>query len=280
MRRWVFTHSLTGWRHINSTFVVEIASQGAVTLAVEHCDGSACLAVANEATDDAGRKKTLATYVSWERDKPVEVDDFDDVPAAKAAWRRAQCDQRCLEVIAALDGINEALVRHLGVPPSFARSGTDVAVLGQSFGGASAISCVLGPGGSRFSYCLLYDPWLEGNGDAMYPLRFRDFVKPLPTSVRRVVVWRNGRSVLWDLCKDNCEAIAAKCPGSRIHDSPDCGHFAQTDAPIIFESGPLAFVYRAIVGNHSETDAKASLTAATVQTLDALEGWFPPKKKK
>lgn len=91
----VFTHSLTGWRHINSSYLVEIVSNGCVALALEHCDQSACVAVANESST------TLATFVDWDTDKRAEFEanKVHDPWAAGRDWRRGQCDQRRLEVL-------------------------------------------------------------------------------------------------------------------------------------------------------------------------------------
>ena len=63
----VFSHSLTGWRHVNSSLCAELASHGAVVIHMEHADGTACLCTSSE----DGR--VLAEYVDWAREKTEEL---------------------------------------------------------------------------------------------------------------------------------------------------------------------------------------------------------------
>lgn len=44
----VFSHSLTGWRHVNSSLCAELASHGAVVVHLEHVDGTACLCTSSK----------------------------------------------------------------------------------------------------------------------------------------------------------------------------------------------------------------------------------------
>ena len=112
----VFSHSLTGWRHVNSSLCAELASHGAVVIHMEHADGTACLCTSSE----DGR--VLADYVDWAREKTEELkQSTDDVGAALEAWRRAQVARRVVEIAAALDGLEKICARvHRG--GAFART--------------------------------------------------------------------------------------------------------------------------------------------------------------
>ena len=131
----VFSHSLTGWRHVNSSLCAELASHGAVVIHMEHADGTACLCTSSE----DGR--VLAEHVDWAREKTEELkQSTDDRSARPSAWRRAQVARRVVEITAALDGLEKICARvHRG--GGFARTASNVAVLGQSFGGAAAVAC-------------------------------------------------------------------------------------------------------------------------------------------
>ena len=343
----VLSHSLTGWRHINSSFLVEIASHGAVAVALEHADGSACACVANDddardgdapaapsclaaaGGEPAPPPRHLARYVDFARDKLPELllaelgDDAGDVgsladvppratarvTAAAFAWRHSQLDQRVAEVHATLAGLNAALARAFSdrakVPhgggggggddddDAFARVARDVAVLGMSFGGACAAAVALRDADAVapvVAHCLLYDPWIEGSDAATcVPLPHADLAREsFPSrALRTLTVWSCGRSQLRATCLANCEGLVARAArGARcravLHDCPRSPHVAQTDAPRVFESAPLAFVYRAIRGTaDDEPSGEAALELATRQTVEALRDWFatPPDEE-
>ena len=264
----VLSHSLTGWRHVNSSFLAEIASRGAVAIGVEHCDGTSCRA----ATAD-GRE--LCEYVWWE-DKAaalVEAHGGDEKAAWAEGieWRRGQLDVRVAEVTAALDGCGGALAAVGGV----ARSGRRVAILGQSFGGACAAACLARS--DRFSHGLLFDPWLDGAGDGRYPLPPADYAAGARPTCERLVVWQNGGSRLLESCGDNVAAFAATAKNAETILVDGAGHFAQTDAPAVFEGGPLASVYRALTSSENDapgTSSAALLATATAETVAALGTFF------
>jgi hypothetical protein len=275
----VFSHSMTGWRHVNSAFMSEIASRGAVAIHVEHCDGSACLATA------VGDGRVLAEYVSWQ-DKEAELraahGDEKDAWAAALAWRHGQCATRVAETLAALDGVDGALLA-AGVLPAdvditrgrFSRTSSGVAALGQSFGGASAAACVARDDRGRFSHCLLYDPWLDGDGSDRHPLPDGDYAAAPLAALANLSIWRNGQSQLLATCSKNCDALVARAGAAgRVHDYADAGHFAQTDAPVVFEQGPLSFVYDALRGKDGAMDSATALRRCTEESVAALASFF------
>ena len=264
----VFSHSLTGWRHVNSSLCAELASHGAVVIHMEHADGTACLCTSSE----DGR--VLAEYVDWAREKTDELKrKTDDVGAALEAWRRAQVDRRVLEIAAALDGVEKICARvHRG--GGFARSSSNVAVLGQSFGGAAAVACCARD--ARFSHCCIYDPWLDGVGPHRHPLPDADYQGKFPRTLKRLALWSCGASPLQESCGANWDSILAKAGSVGVrHHEEKAGHFAQTDAPIVFEQGPLSSIYSALVSKADQSsDSEILLKKCLEQTVAELSSLY------
>lgn len=267
----VFSHSLTGWRHVNSSLCAELASHGAVVLHLEHTDGTACLCTARDG-------RVLSEYVSWEREKTEELratHGDDGVGPALVAWRRDQVDRRVVEITAALGGIEKAVAPvHKG--STLARTRSNVAVLGQSFGGAAAVACCARDTVRRFAYCCIYDPWLDGAGPTRHPLPDSDYAGKFSPALRRLALWSCGGSPLQESCGANWAALLAKAgtAGSRT-DEPGAGHFAQTDAPVVFEKGPLAAVYAALTKPADRSsDSETLLARCLAQTVTVLGDGF------
>uniref|UniRef100_A0A7S3NMH6 1-alkyl-2-acetylglycerophosphocholine esterase n=1 Tax=Aureoumbra lagunensis TaxID=44058 RepID=A0A7S3NMH6_9STRA len=281
-----FSHGLTGWRHVNSSFCTEIASYGCVVVVPEHTDGSACLAMSGD--------KILVEYISWDKVKKPELEaaglNAEQVAIAGRDWRRAQLDIRIAEIHAALDAVNSILTSTLNTP--FAHTHSNVALLGQSFGGATITSAAIRS--KRFSHLCIYDPWFENDGDSLYPVRPSDFQTKV-YHIKKAALWRNGKSSLWKIAKKNTERLAhVICLNDQssaliFHDAPFCDHYAQTDANFVFEKvGALAFIYRAIKGGSSSSrnkdgenikeekvDPEVALVDAMDKTLALLKDWFP-----
>eukprot|EP00620_Florenciella_sp_RCC1587_P019634 CAMPEP_0182565556 /NCGR_PEP_ID=MMETSP1324-20130603/7241_1 /TAXON_ID=236786 /ORGANISM="Florenciella sp., Strain RCC1587" /LENGTH=440 /DNA_ID=CAMNT_0024779229 /DNA_START=340 /DNA_END=1662 /DNA_ORIENTATION=+ len=304
----LFTHSLTGWAYHNSAHLLEICSHGAVVIALTHTDGTACTAT------DLETGKEIARYIDWETEKVPEIaakheGTYETSPAFKAevhGWRHGQVDHRYQQMASVLAGANDALDR-AGVTTSsdsdtntpsrpastFARVEREVAVLGMSFGGASATAFSKRDPLGRVAHLFLLDPWIDGKDEeSMLPMTYEEFSKPFNPTLKTVVCWRNKGSALWGSCGPNCETLADKVKemtgdsGSAVlHDLPEPhSHFAQTDVPSVFENGPLACVYSALFGG-GETPAgqmssREVLALSVEQTVECLEanGWFPPKQ--
>ena len=76
-------------------------------------------------------------------------------------------------------------------------------------------------------------------------------------------------------CSKNCDALAARAGAAgRVHDYADAGHFAQTDAPVVFEQGPLSFVYDALRGQDGAMDSATALRRCTEESVAALASFF------
>ena len=198
------------------------------------------------------------------------------------AWRRSQNEQRVVELHAALDHLNERI--KLSNPTLFqhftARADKDVTLIGHSFGGATAATCVLRDSGrsqgARFSHCFLSDPWIGG---AASPLAENELaVRPIAAALKTMRVWVNAGSSAVQLFKRAAEQLTSKArsAGVRFVDVihvPDSGHYAQTDVPTVFENGPLSFLYAAVKGgsqSKGEMPAKEALRSCISETLEPL----------
>ena len=127
----------------------------------------------------------------------------------------------------------------------------------------------------RFSHCLLYDPWLDGDGSDRHPLPDGDYAAAPLAALANLSIWRNGQSQLLATCSKNCDALVARAGAAgRVHDYADAGHFAQTDAPVVFEQGPLSFVYDALRGKDGAMDSATALRRCTEESVAALASFF------
>ena len=246
----VFSHSLTGWRHVNSSLCAELASHGAVVIHMEHADGTACLCTSSE----DGR--VLAEYVDWAREKTEELkQSTDDVGAALEAWRRAQVDRRVIEIAAALRRSGDR--RQARAQGRRLRAdGVERGSNGPEFGGAAAVACCARD--ARFSHCCIYDPWLDGVGPHRHPLPDADYQGKFFPALKRLALWSCGASPLQESCGANWDSIMAKAGGVGVrHHEEKAGHFAQTDAPVVFEQGPLSSMAPPSSPKRTRSDSEA-----------------------
>ena len=250
----VISHGLTSWPTAQAGLAASLCSHGAVVALVCHCDGTAaCTAPLHPPCSDAaqpGASTVDVQYDGWSaRRHSMEREGFK--PAAIAlhgeAWRRSQNEQRVIEIHAALDTLSERL--QAAAPELFGegfmlRTERDVAMLGHSFGGATAAACVLrdatrAAGGSRsprFSHCFLYDPWLGG---AAAPLSDSELsVRPVTSALRTMRVWLNDAPRYRQMVCTNAHLLVAKArqAGCRVADVVEVdakSHYAQTDVPTV-----------------------------------------------
>ena len=90
--------------------------------------------------------------------------------------------------------------------------------------------------------------------------------------MQKLALWSCGASPLHESCGANWAALLAKAgaAGSRT-DEEGAGHFAQTDAPVVFEKGPLAAVYAALTKPADRSsDSETLLTRCLAQTVEVL----------
>ena len=178
-----------------------------------------------------------------------------------------------IEITAALDGLEKICARvHRG--GGFARTSSNVAVLGQSFGGAAAVACCARD--ARFSHCCIYDPWLDGVGPRRHPLPDADYQGKFFPALKRLALWSCGASPLLQSCGANWDALLAKAGGVGVrHHEAEAGHFAQTDAPIVFEQGPLSSIYSALVSKADQSsDSETLLRKCLEQTVAELSSLY------
>jgi platelet-activating factor acetylhydrolase len=153
----VFSHGLLGCSSAYSSYCAEIASHGAVVLAIEHADGTAVL------TEASG------TLIPFLGKRPSEYENDE-------AWREAQTRQRVLEALRLIDELPKTAA--LKCPVDLQR----LMLIGHSFGGATCLRlsaalatdaglaaiapwCTQRP---SISALVLLDPWIEGCGDDVY----------------------------------------------------------------------------------------------------------------
>ena len=74
-------------------------------------------------------------------------------------------------------------------------------------------------------------------------------------------------------CGANWDSILAKAgPISVRHHEEKAGHFAQTDAPVVFEKGPLSPIYAALVSKADQSsDSETLLKKYLEQTVAELD---------
>ena len=62
--------------------------------------------------------------------------------------------------------------------------------------------------------------------------------------------------------------------GVRHHEA-EAGHFAQTDAPVVFEKGPLSSIYTALVSKADQSsDSETLLRRCLEQTVAELSSLY------
>lgn len=292
----IMSHSLTAWPLHQSAMALSIAGQGAVVVCPTHCDRTACVAL----THGPGPQRLLATYLPWDKKcqeiraaLPPGASD-DEVRKLGLAWRQSQNEQRLAELDASLDHLNATLAaarpdlfaRPFKEGRPFARVRDNVAVVGMSFGGATAAAFALRDGSRavpRVTHCFLLDPWIEQ--EDVSPLSAADLDRPLHKTLRTLRVWLDMGGLVAKTSAQAAETLVANAAKNAkprtlgIVRVEGAGHYAQTDIPSVFEHGPLRCFYLALRGRAQNVDAappaRETLMACLSLVLDALrdDGW-------
>ena len=292
----IMSHSLTAWPLHQSAMALSIAGQGAVVVCPTHCDRTACVAL----THGPGPQRLLATYLPWDKKcqeiraaLPPGASD-DEVRKLGLAWRQAQNEQRLAELDASLDHLNATLAaarpdlfaRPFKEGRPFARVRDNVAVVGMSFGGATAAAFALRDGSRavpRVTHCFLLDPWIEQ--EDVSPLSAADLERPLHKTLRTLRVWLDMGGLVAKTSAQAAESLVANAAKNAkprtlgIVRVEGAGHYAQTDIPSDFEHGQLRCFYLALRGRAQNVDAappaRETLMACLSLVLDALrdDGW-------
>lgn len=158
----LFSPGLIGGVAYYSALCAEIASYGAIVLAVEHRDGSAAH------TESASKR-----HQPYVRRRPAEYAD-------EKAWRSAQVKQRVGELTSIVDGLSDVLSptpvgRAEGQAGEREGGMWDVArlvLVGHSFGGGTVLECAaamaMGSSAVRACACVALDPWMFGCSEALH----------------------------------------------------------------------------------------------------------------
>jgi pimeloyl-ACP methyl ester carboxylesterase len=275
----VLSHGLSGWATESAGLAASLCSHGCVVLLLDHCD-SACHC------DD---------YEEWRQAMLAHGIGESALAADGEVWRRSQNEQRIAEVHAALDHLNAQIKRadERRFALFRARTGRGVALVGHSFGGATAAACVLRDGESkapRFSHCFVSDPWIGGVASPLSEAELAG--RPLAAGLKTMRVWLNEGSP--NVMKSylaaaetlvHCSKLAGAKSAEliRVPAEPD----AQIDTPTVLSSGPFACLWAVARGAADRADgiagmrpdavpARAALRSCIVETLEPLleQGWL------
>ncbi|XP_020657188.2 platelet-activating factor acetylhydrolase isoform X2 [Pogona vitticeps] len=168
----IFSHGLGAFRTIYSAICIEMASQGFVVAAVEHRDqSSSATFYYKEKPDFRGKGNASELHTEWIYYRRLRADE-DEVEL-----RRQQVQQRADECIKALDlmlHINSGKPTVNMLPANFnwifLKDCIDmekIAVMGHSFGGATAIETLSKD--MRFKCGIALDAWMLPLSDDVYP---------------------------------------------------------------------------------------------------------------
>ena len=109
-------------------------------------------------------------------------------------------------------------------------------------------------------------------GPHRHPLPDADYQGKFSPSLKRLALWSCGASPLQESCGANWDSTLAKAGTAAVrHHEENAGHFAQTDAPVVFEKGPLSPIYAALVSKADQSsDSEALLKKCLEQTVAEL----------
>ncbi|XP_003387647.1 PREDICTED: platelet-activating factor acetylhydrolase-like isoform X1 [Amphimedon queenslandica] len=246
----VFSHGLGGSFFSYSAVCCDIASHGFIVAALEHKDGSACLArrrvppppppLANE-----GEEPNYQEYLN-------EWIPFDQGSRSDFDLRNRQVKERSVEVQQALDILHiinetgaDGIVNMLGSDEGAGcglnnilsqfkgRINTELAAVGgHSFGAATSVQAL--DEDPRFKCGLLFDIWMLPLGPEIFST---GVTKPVIfINSRAFTEWKENFSILKKLLRQSQDSKEEPNFGSKLHSLYTINgtvHMTQTDAPFV-----------------------------------------------
>ncbi|KAG8451308.1 hypothetical protein GDO86_003504 [Hymenochirus boettgeri] len=163
----IFSHGLGAFRSMYSALCMELASNGFLVAVLEHRDGSACATY--HFTDPAQTDTPLQEV--WVPFRKVEVGTKEFYLRNYQLHHRAN---ECVRAMRILKDINNGVAIHNVLKSEFDLQAfkdridfSKVAVMGHSFGGASAILCLAKD--DTFRCAVALDAWISPLDDTSYP---------------------------------------------------------------------------------------------------------------
>ncbi|XP_063309221.1 platelet-activating factor acetylhydrolase 2, cytoplasmic-like [Pelobates fuscus] len=246
----IFSHGLRAFRTVYSTLCRELASYGYLVAAVEHRDGSAC-----------------ATYHLYSKPGNENVNDvwvpFRKVePGMKEFYlRNYQVHQRateCARAVRVLEDIDagklEASIMKSEFHLQALKGRIDfcrVAVMGHSFGGASALLSLVK--GNVFRCAIALDAWMFPLEDTSYP------------KIQKPTLFINNEHFQTSSSIQKMRTLSLGCKDSKILTILGSVHHSPTD--FAFFTG---YMVNAFIGSHGTIDPHICLNVTVTSALDFL----------
>ncbi|KAG5466883.1 hypothetical protein LSCM1_01060 [Leishmania martiniquensis] len=166
----VFSHGLSGYPHLYSTFLMDLAARGAIVFSVTHMDGSAAYC------RDAGReiRIPLNTQVGWateDREPQLDIRVRETLNTVKRV-----CSGELLLAM----GYDQSTVK------KFVAMEPQVHLVGHSFGGATCLAAALEKtqetrdrGLSSIASAIVLDPWMVPLRKSMFYSKITNKEQPI-----------------------------------------------------------------------------------------------------
>eukprot|EP00808_Paulinella_micropora_P019113 g316.t1 len=269
----IFSHGLGGNKEMYSALCLELASHGYVVGVMEHMDGSALLV----RTPDG--KVYHHDYDYFIPEKNNEQEKYKE-------GRRQQCEHRLEDILALRTALKARILEEGPLSPGSGAQLTDfkgcidfdrTAVIGHSFGGATAIAAAITQASSGredspfapFRALVVYDP-----ACAWMPLSIQNKLfqaaKSVPLVPPTLGLWsEDWFKWEWGMLPKYKEAVTsgAFAPGSAIYAIPGSGHFFATDIMLLLPVWMSRyFQFTRVNGEISMMQTRAS----TIAFLDLL----------
>uniref|UniRef100_UPI00358F84D6 platelet-activating factor acetylhydrolase 2, cytoplasmic-like n=1 Tax=Myxine glutinosa TaxID=7769 RepID=UPI00358F84D6 len=241
----IFSHGLGGFRSLYSTVCIDMASQGFVVGAVEHRDESAS---ATYSIDDDGQEKWISFRHLQQGEKEFPL-------------RNKQVEIRAEECIRALhlfeDFQNGCPVENL-LPVDFKFTSFQgcidlkrVAIMGHSFGGATAILAAHKE--ADFRCAIVLDGWMVPLHEDLLPV------------VKKPLFFINSETFHWPVNVAAMLVLLSNQPANRMITLLGTGHLNQSDCPFAV-SGYLG----RLLGTRGPLDPKEAMRINNCASLAFL----------